>query len=146
MSTSSVAALLLLLPGAALPPAAAAAQAPRRGIPAGTYTTTLTTADVTGRVKEVPTDSMVGTWTLMIDSAGHFTVQRNGHQLVAGVARPRPGHRVYFDTTETGPGACHTPATYRYAVRGDSLTLRKVSDKCDPRIAVLTSHPHTRGS
>ncbi len=115
-------------------------------IPAGTYTTTLTKADVRGRVKSTPVDSMVGAWTVAFDDNGHFTVQRNGVQVVDGVAQPRAGHRVYFDAKDTGSGACHSPATYRYAVRGDRLTFHTVSEGCDGRLAVLTAHPLARKS
>jgi Zn-dependent M28 family amino/carboxypeptidase len=148
---------VVLLAAAVLAPAVAAAQAPAArqtaggraprtgGIPAGRYTTTLTRADLARRVPAAEVDSMVGPWTMTFDSTGHFTVERNGTQIVQGVAQPRPGRRVYFDAKDTGPAACHMPATYRYTVQGDRLTLRKVSDKCDGRAAVLTSHPHTRG-
>jgi hypothetical protein len=135
---------LLLLSAVALVTAPAASQS--GGIPAGSYRTTLTKADLTGRVKAEEVDSVAGPWVLAFDATGHMTVQRNGQQVVEGTAQLKPGHRVYFDAKDTGPYACHMPATYRYAVSRTRLTLTKVSDKCDGRAAVLTAHPLARGS
>ena len=135
---------LLLLSAVAFITAPAAAQS--GGIPAGTYRTTLTKADLKGRVPPAEADSMAGPWVVAFDAAGHMTVQWNGRQVVEGTAQPKPGHRVYFDAKDTGPYACHMPGTYRYSVRGTRLTLSKVSDKCDGRAAVLTARPLARGS
>jgi hypothetical protein len=135
----------LLLLSAAAPASAPTATQPG-GIPAGTYRTTLTKADLKGRVPPAQADSMAGPWVMSLDAAGHMKVQWNGRDVVDGTAQPRSGHRVYFDAKDTGPYACHMPATYRYSVRGARLTLSKVSDKCDGRAAVLTTHPFTRGT
>jgi hypothetical protein len=140
----SPAAIALLLLAAVLAPANTSAQAPTRGIPAGSYTTTLSAKDVVGRVKSTPADSLVGNWTMTFDDAGHFAALWNGKEVVAGTTVPQAGNRVYFDENDTGPYACHAPATYTYTVRGDRLTLRKVDDRCNGRVAVLASHPFTR--
>jgi hypothetical protein len=134
---------LLALAAVALMTAPAAAQS--GGIPAGTYRATLTKADLTGRVKAEEVDSMTGPWVLAFDAAGHMKVQWNGRQVVEHTVQLKTEHQVYFDTTDTGPYACHMPGTYRYSVHGTRLTLSKVSDKCDGRAAVLTTHPFTRG-
>ncbi|AHG92377.1 hypothetical protein J421_4842 (plasmid) [Gemmatirosa kalamazoonensis] len=135
---------LLLLSAAAFMTSSAAAQA--GGIPAGTYRTTVTKAELKGRVPPAEVDSVAGPWVVTFDAAGHMTVQWKGRQVVVGTAQPKPGHRVYFDAKDTGPYACHMPATYRYSVRGTRLVLSKVSDKCAGRAAVLTAHPLARGS
>jgi hypothetical protein len=134
---------LLLVSAAALTPARAAGQA--GGIPAGAYRTSLTKAELIKQVKPQEADSLAGPWVLTFDGGGHMTVQWQGRQVVEGTAQPKPGHRVYFDAKDTGPYACHMPGTYRYSVRGTRLTLQKVSDKCDGRAAVLTTHPLARG-
>ncbi|GJG89076.1 hypothetical protein tb265_42570 [Gemmatimonadetes bacterium T265] len=130
---SAAVALLLAAP--------AGAQHPARGIPAGTYMTTLRTADVAALLA----DRLVGPWTVTFDSTGHFTVE-HGESQIGGTTRPLPGDQVSFND-DMGPGACGTPpGMYSYAVRGDTLTLRKVSDACDARAAVLTARPLTRAS
>jgi len=120
------------------------ASAPAGGIPAGTYTTTLTKADLAGRVPAEEVDSLVGVWTQTHDSTGRFVVRWKGTQVVEAVAKPMPGDQIYLDDKDTGPYACHLPATYRYSVSGDSLSFVKVSDECAGRAAVLTAHPHMR--
>ena len=53
--------------------------------------------------------------------------------------------KFYPDDKDTGPYACHLPATYPRSVSGDSLTFVKVNDECAGRAAVLAAHPsHAR--
>ena len=142
MRTSSCSFLIVV--GAAIAGATASAQA--SGIPSGTYRTSLTRAELSHRVKPADADSLIGAWSLTFDAAGHMTVLWKGQHVVEGIAQAKPGHRVYFDDKDTGQYACHMPATYRYSVHGSQLTFRKVSDKCDGRAAVLTTHPLAKGS
>lgn len=128
---------------AASPTVTASTQA--SGIPAGTYTTTLTKADLASRVPAEQVDSLVGEWTQTYDSTGRLVVRWKGTQVAEAVAKPMPDSQIYLDDKDTGPYACHLPATYRYSVGGDSLTFVKVSDECAGRVVVLTAHPHKRG-
>jgi hypothetical protein len=141
-------ALLLMVSAAAIlarSPLAAQSATPStssvRGIPAGTYETRISRADGKARLTSTPVDSMVGRWTLTFDEKGHVTVLHGKAKMAEADPKMQPGHRLYFDGTDTGEGGCKTPATYSYTVRDKQLTFRNVGrDECDGRLVVLTSH------
>jgi hypothetical protein len=133
--------VVLALTGLALAGTAGA----QSGVPAGSYQTTIKLADARGRMQSTPADSMTGTWTLAFDDKNHLIVKRGETQIADASVHPRAGGRLYFDGKDVGNGACKSTATYRFAVKGNQLTFRKVgTDKCDGRVVVLTSHPFTR--
>jgi hypothetical protein len=113
-------------------------------IPAGAYTTEMAPSDVPANLSSAQTDSMTGTWTLHF-SPGNLAVDFKRSRVVDAPIRV-VGNRVTFDSTDSGPAACHLPATYTYTVERGTARFSKVTDQCDGRAAVLTSHPLRRQS
>jgi hypothetical protein len=100
------------------------------GLSPGVYVTKLTGA--TPR-------TLNGTWRLAF-TAGHFSLKRNGKAAVAGLTT-LSGRRVTFRDV-SGSYRCigsQAVGTYRWTLRGKSLTLTVVRDGCSGRKAVLTN-------
>src|SRR5918997_1323648 len=76
-----------------------------RGIPPGAYTTEMGRSDFSDSIPAGETDSMYGTWTLHF-SPGRVAVDLKGNRVVEAPIQVS-GNRVTFDSTDTGPAACH---------------------------------------
>jgi hypothetical protein len=114
------------------------------GIPPGTYTTEMSPSDFPDSLAAGETDSMYGTWTLHF-SPGRVAVELKGKRVVEAPVQVS-GNRVTFDSTDTGPAACRMPGTYTYTLENGAIRFARVSDECDGRAAVLTTHPMRKKS
>jgi hypothetical protein len=110
-----------------------------RGIPPGAYTTEMGPSDLPDSLPPTDRDGMTGTWTLHF-SPGRVAVDFKGSRVVEAPIQVS-GDRVTFDSAGTGSSACHLPGTYTYTVGNGALRFKRVSDQCDGRAAVLTTHP-----
>jgi hypothetical protein len=128
----------------------------------GTYTTTITSRDVTGH-PELDTGSqkgnaggmaLPGTWTLTYRSDSIWIAQADaewGRQYIGTGHYSITRNQVTFLTDSKcleyyvpyyGPGA--QSAIYSWQLRGETLVLQTANDLCLPRKIVLASHPWTR--
>ena len=126
---------LLLATGAALLVAVATAAA--AGTPLqGTFETVIANA---------PATQLDGSWQLVLQPAGRYTIKRNGVTLVQG--RDTQTAATIGFGHESGPAACtgaQSAATYRWLLRGGLLRLTPVRESCSGRRFVLTAHPLTK--
>ncbi len=127
-------------PAAPAPPPAMAAAAAT--FPAGTYTATLTEADVPASAPADMRTGIVGPWEISFDGNGHVTARFNGNVVVEG-PYTLSGSQINFGE-DTGQYACHSPATYNWHAAGNELHFQKVNDSCDGRAMTLTSHAWTK--
>jgi hypothetical protein len=107
--------------------------------PRGTYSTTLTAADL-------PTaPQLAGTWENTYASDGTFTVRHNGEVALTGRIEVALDQVVFH--SETGPQAnCTGPGKYRWTVNPTTgnLAFGKLSDDCDGRFRILTRRSHVK--
>ena len=80
-----------------------------------------------------------GTWVLDFLKGGKYTIADNGAIVVRGHFTVTS--RIYL-SGETGPLACPQFGAYEWKRTGKTLTLKKLSDSCAGRAAVL-SHAFT---
>lgn len=125
----------LLVAGAPVGPA----QGPAGAI-AGEYAVTIAAADLSPSTPGDVRSMVVGSWRLSFTPRGDLTVRLNGREMVRSGIEVR-GNTILFPATDSGPYACHRPATYTWSRTGRELTLKAVSDECPGRIAVLTTRP-----
>jgi hypothetical protein len=88
-----------------------------------------------------------GTWQVRFLSGGRYTVLRNGAVLAQGQDTITASKIVFGH--ERGPSACkgtQASATYRWALRGRTLTFTPVRETCAGRRIVLLTHPLLRVS
>ena len=86
-----------------------------------------------------------GRWRVSFLAGGRYTVAKDGAVLVAGMGSVR-GDRITFGH-ETGPAACRGPqatAVYRWTLRGKTLILTPISERCPGRQVVLATRPLIR--
>ena len=106
---------------------------------AGTYTTSISEADVPPELK-----AAVGLWEIFLGDQNEFTASRNGEVAARGSYSLAGDHMTFSD--EDGPMACakDQTGTYLAALDKDVLTFTKSSDACNARSIILTSHSLTR--
>jgi hypothetical protein len=75
--------------------------------------------------------------TLRLASGGTHTFRQNGDLAARGRYTLASGHRITF-RSESGPRACDEPGTYRWKLRGRTLTFEEVDDDCLGRQFALT--------
>jgi hypothetical protein len=119
-------------------PGSVVAQAPAL---TGSYTTTLTTADLKAP-PNMPVEKMTGTWTVTFTADGHYTVKQNDAGHVSGTY-VRKGDEVTL-TDSSGEFACtegdDPSGVYRVTMTGGAVTFTMVKDAaCPGRAAVLTA-------
>ena len=107
---------------------------------AGTYTTTISVADVPPDMK-----AAVGLWELILGEEGQFTTTQNGEVVVQGTYAVA-GDQMTFADVE-GKMACakeQASGIYKPALDGGTLTFTLIDDQCPGRRIVLTSHSLTK--
>ncbi len=104
---------------------------------AGTYTTTIASADAPG----VP--RAAGTWLLTLSGDGQLDVA----SLTNGdIGRSVTPYQITGDellTTAFGDSQCSGVGRYTVLRSRSSLTIAVVSDPCPLRVAIFSSHPWT---
>jgi hypothetical protein len=86
-----------------------------------------------------------GTWTLRLKSTGRFETLRNGKVVVRGQGAAAAGKLAIRD--QSGPYACkglQQAGVYSYKLKGRTLTLKVVTDRCAGRKIILTTNPLRR--
>ena len=114
--------------------------------PTGTYTTTITAADVAkyGLPSPYP-ELLIGNWEMIFNEDGSFEA-RNLVTGQSGQGAYMANPAVLIFGKDTGELACIPPghAAYKWSVSGDTLILTGASDqndRCWGRYIVFTSHP-----
>jgi hypothetical protein len=113
--------------------------------PTGTYTTTITAADVAkyGLPSPYP-EILIGNWELIFDEEGGFEV-RNLTTGQSGQGTYMANPAVIIFGKDTGELACIPPghAAHKWSASSNTLTLTgasEVNDRCWGRYIVFTSH------
>ncbi|MCI0416077.1 hypothetical protein L0222_25160 [bacterium] len=107
---------------------------------AGTYTTTISPADVPPEMA-----AAAGSWELILGEEGQFTSTQNGEVVVRGTYAVS-GDQMAFSDAE-GKMACakeQASGSYKPALDGGTLSFTLVDDQCAGRRIVLTSHALTK--
>jgi hypothetical protein len=114
--------------------------------PTGTYTTTITLADVEkyGLPSPYP-EILAGDWEMIFNEDGSFEV-RNLDTEQSGQGVYFTNHAVFIFGKDSGELGCYSPAyaVYKWSASGNMLTLTAASegsDRCWGRYLVSTSHP-----
>lgn len=117
--------------------------------PTGTYTTTITAADVAkyGLPSPYP-EILVGDWELTFNADGSNEAL-NTTTRASGQGVYFTNHAVLIYGKDSGELSCPSPAyaVYKWSVSGNELTLKAVSEmseRCWGRFIISTSHPLTR--
>lgn len=120
-------------------------KADKGAFPTGTYTTTITEADVAkyGLPSPYP-EILIGEWEMSFNEGGNFAV-RNTTTGASGVGAYFSNQTVLIFGKDSGDLACYSPAyaVYKWSLSGNTLTLTAVSensDRCWGRFIVNTSH------
>ena len=137
----TVLALSVVAGGAAAQKAAAPKPASE---PSGTYTTTVTKADLPADVPKQLADSVPGKWSLTFAAGKPVVVKRNGKEAATAPAAFSAG-KMSLDANDTGPLKCGVAAVYSYSEKNGRLVFKGVGeDTCVGRRVVLTKHPLKR--
>lgn len=107
---------------------------------AGTYTTTISPADVPPEMA-----AAAGSWELILGEEGQFTSTQNGEVVVRGTYAVS-GDQMAFSDAE-GKMACakeQASGSYKPALDGRTLSFTLVDDQCAGRRIVLTSRALTK--
>jgi hypothetical protein len=125
----------------ALSPVGASAKSD--GFPTGTYTTTITAADVAKYGLPSPYhELLVGDWEMIF--------REDGSAEISNITTGQSGQGSFLATQTTlifgkdsGELACIPPgnAVYKWSVSGNTLTVTETYDRCWGRYIVFTSHP-----
>ncbi len=75
-----------------------------------------------------------GEWTLTFTKSGKFKVKEDGHPLDSGTFSST-ATTVTFNDDEN---SCAGPAKYKWKVKADTVTFKKVFDPCADRAGVLS--------
>jgi hypothetical protein len=110
-------------------------------LPPGTYTTTLTEADIPASFPPEIASMLVGNWEVEFSETGALLVTKDAELVVVGRYRSNPARVIVQD--EEGRLPCLPPGAgvYAWVLDGERLTLTEVQDTCAGRALVLTSHP-----
>lgn len=114
------------------------------GIPFGSYSTTVTLADIPPDFPPEVADILVGTWVTEFTEEGMTVVHKNGELVAYGTYTSSKSYLVFRD--KGGPLACtdaHGIANgvYVWSFDNGELTLSPVLDRCYGRQFVLTLRP-----
>ena len=114
------------------------------GIPVGSYSTTVTLADIPPDFPPEVADILVGTWVTEFAEDGTTSVRKNGDLVAYGTYTSSKSHFIIRD--KGGPLACtdaHGIGTgvYTWSLENNELTLTPVLDRCFGRMFVLTLRP-----
>lgn len=117
--------------------------ASRKGLPPGTYTTTITEADIPSSVTPQQIPVLVGQWEIEFSEAGSLIVSKNNDIVVVARYTSGPAQMVLRDLE--GPLACLFPGgatgVYEWTFGNDLLSLSAIQDRCVVgRMVVLTAH------
>jgi hypothetical protein len=112
-------------------------------LPPGTYSTTITEADVQGFPPEfIPI--LVGYWETEFTAGGTYIVRKDDNIVVLGRYTSNLATLVMTDLQ--GALACTdepgiATGVYRWSLENNVLVLSAVKDRCVGRQTVLTAHP-----
>jgi hypothetical protein len=114
------------------------------GIPAGSYSSTVTLADIPPEFPPEVAEILVGTWTMELTTAGTTIIYKNGDLVANG--RYTSGKSHFIMTDIGGPLACTDAAgiatgIYTWSLVNNELHLTTVLDRCFGRNFVLTLRP-----
>jgi hypothetical protein len=107
---------------------------------AGTYTTSISEADVPPEGKD-----LVGIWEIMLSEQNQFTASKSGEIQSRGTYLVQNDHVSFAD--QDGPNACpkeQAAGTYQVSYDVDTVTFTAVDDQCAGRKIILSSHALTR--
>jgi hypothetical protein len=113
-------------------------------LPPGTYTTTITEADIPPYFPPEAIAILVGQWQIEFTEAGSSVVTKDGDIVVVGHYTSTPTRVVLTDQQRAlsctdAPGIAR--AVYKWSLGNDELVLSSVLDRCAGRQVVLTAHP-----
>ena len=111
-------------------------------VPPGTYTTTITEADLQFFPPEIIA-LLVGEWQMELTEDGSNLVSKDGEIIAIGRYTSTPFHLVISDLE--GPLACTdapgiATGVYRWSFDNDALTFDAVNDRCIGRQTILMAH------
>jgi hypothetical protein len=111
-------------------------------LPPGTYSTTITAADLQGFPPEIIA-ILVGVWETEFTAGGSYIVTKDGDIVVIGHYNSTSDTLIMHDlqgayscTDEPGIAT----GVYRWTVENNALVLSAVKDRCAGRQAILTAH------
>ncbi len=114
--------------------------------PSGTYTTTVTKADLPADAPKQTADSVPGKWSLTFAAGKPVVVKHNGKEVVTAPAVFSAG-KMSLDANDTGSLKCGIAAVYSYSEKNGRLVFKSDGeDTCVGRRVVLTKHPLKRAS
>jgi len=110
-------------------------------IPPGSYSTTITLADIPGDFPPEAADILIGTWVAEFTPEGTSVIYRNGEVVVNGTYTSTRSHLVMRDLS--GPLACTdargiATGIYTWSLVNNELHFNTVLDRCFGRMFVLT--------
>ena len=113
-------------------------------LPAGSYSVTVTLADIPPDFPPEIGALIVGTWVTEFTSDGTTVVTQNGDVVVVGRYKSGPSNLVMTDLS--GPMACRdargiATGVYSWSLENNQLHLTTVLDRCFGRMFVLTLRP-----
>jgi hypothetical protein len=114
------------------------------GLPPGSYSVTVTLADIPPEFPPEIGALLVGTWVTDFAPDGTTAVSQNGNVVVTG--RYRSGSSYFVMTDLDGPMACRdargiATGVYAWSIENNELHLTTVLDRCFGRMFILTLRP-----
>ncbi len=112
-------------------------------LPPGTYTTTITAADIPPYFPPEAIAILVGQWQIEFTEAGSSVVTKDGDIVVVGHYNSNPTRIVLTDqqgalSCTDAPGIA--TGVYKWSLENEALILSAVRDRCAGRQVVLTAH------
>jgi hypothetical protein len=107
---------------------------------AGTYTTSISEADVPPEGKD-----LVGIWEIMLSEENQFTAAKSGEVQARGTYLVQNDHVSFAD--QDGPNACpkeQAAGMYQVSYDAETVTFTALEDQCSDRKIILTAHALTR--